>query len=306
MSATPSISEASTMPTPLPPFTPHRIRLVGHRDLGIVPARYVGCWLEIDHPEHGGRYGPAAVFRAEPVVEVVAEAKASRGALVWLCTNENWYLVRPGVTSYMDCIYGAAFDFASSYKMDGAAETRDERCADHAAAIAQITTWAREDGYEVPPWPGEPAAPVEPQPEPVPAPVGTWGGHTDWIAWGGGECPVDQRTRVQTVFRSEASGDRRWDAGISDASQWTWGHYNSPYDIIAYRIVQPAPAPKPNRTIYNPDDVQRGDRHTLTDGTRGTVLGVIDGWIAYSDRLPVVQCAAGIVRVEPAAPTGNF
>lgn len=294
MPATPSPSEDPTMPTPLPPFRPHHVRLVGHRDLGIVPARYVGCWLEIDHPEHGGRYGPSAVFRVEPVVEPVAEAKASRGALVWVHAHDAWNLCHPSSMYYPDAPYTAYPWGAFSYSRCNAMRDRADRFQEHRkndtpVAITQITTWAREDGYEVPPWPGEDAAPVA-QPEPVP--VGAWGGHTDWIAWGGGECPVPAKTKVQIKTRD---GDP---SPASLAGVWWWGRHDRsvPHECIAYRIVKPAPK---DRTVYDPNDVQRGDRHILSDGTRGTVLGVIDGWIAYTDRLPEVQHSTVVVRVEP-------
>lgn len=189
------------MDTPLPPFRPHRIQLVGHHNLGIIPARFDGPWLEL---ESGTRHGPCAVFSAEPVPEPVAQ--------------------------------------------------------------------------------------------PEPAPVGAWGGHTDWIAWGGGDRPVDRDCLVGAAFR--AGG---YVIGVP-AGGFGWQRLGHGGDIIAYRIVQPEPAPRVDRTIYNPDDIRRGDRHTLTDGTRGTVLGVIDGWIAYSDRLPVVQHCNCIVRVEPVDP----
>lgn len=254
--------------TPLPPFTPHHIRLVGHRDLGIVPARYVGCWLEIDHPEHGGRYGPAAVFRAKevepelprasshvdwskdgPWTMFTVEAKASRGALVWLKTTGMWHLCREGHVLYGENAYRAYSSRACSYKEHGAPKYRNLECAD---PIAQITTWAREDGYEVPPWPGEPAATVEPQPEPVPAPVGTW-------------------QVTYEVPQKLAIGDVGWEG---------------------------KPAPK-DRTVYDPGDVQAGDEHKHADGTYGEVLHVHDGWIVYRDRLPVRIRDARVIGVEP-------
>lgn len=288
------------MPTPLPPFTPHRIRLVGHRDLGTVPARFDGPWLEINHPEHGGRYGPAAVFRAEPVVEVAAEAKASRGALVWVHEHDAWNLCHPSSMHYPDAPYTAYPWGAFSYSRCNAMRDRADRFPEHRkndahAAITQITTWARKDGYEVPPWPGEPAAPVEPQPEPVPAPVGTWGGHTDWIAWGGGECPVPAETMVQAQLAGDVN-IHTVSSRATHARQWRWTNQGAPGDIIAYRIVKPAPK---DRTVYDPDDIRQGDRHTFENGSRGRVLCVHDGWIAYVDRLPVVHSGARIVSVEP-------
>lgn len=271
------------MDTPLPPFRPHRIQLVGHHNLGIIPARFDGPWLEL---EDGTRHGPCAVFSAQPV----AEAKASRGALVWVTLPgiDLWHYLQ--AEGHKHPTYGASHNQCIKWTQGGYGIVYDRRCPDLPAAIAQITTWARDDGYEVPPWSGEPAAPVEPQPEPVPAPVGTWGGHTDWIAWGGGECPVDADAHVGLAFRDGGSGSfYRTDA-------LRWGHTNGGGDIIAYRIVKPAPK---DRTVYDPDDIRQGDRHTFENGSRGRVLCVHDGWIAYVDRLPVVHSGARIVSVEP-------
>ena len=51
-------------------YTQHRVRLVGHRDLGTVRARWVGCILEL---EDGTRYGPSALFEVVPVAELVSK-----------------------------------------------------------------------------------------------------------------------------------------------------------------------------------------------------------------------------------------
>jgi len=46
--------------------TPHRVQLVGHRSLGVVRARWLGCILEL---EDGTRYGPSALFEVKALAE---------------------------------------------------------------------------------------------------------------------------------------------------------------------------------------------------------------------------------------------
>ena len=138
-----------------PDFTPMHVRLVGHRDLGTILARWEGCWLGL--PD-GTRYGPSAVFSVQPVAAVEAEPAERR--LEWhLSAERNWYLVPPGCNDFMRCIYaaqgtsGATNIVAASYKNDGAKKERRDMARGLPAAIRQIATWAREDGYTVPPHP---------------------------------------------------------------------------------------------------------------------------------------------------------
>lgn len=82
------------MPT-TPPYTPHSVRLMGHRNLGTVQARWLGCILEL---EDGTRYGPCAVFDAVPVAEPVEPAPLGDGANVavlrdWTTAAERWILL---------------------------------------------------------------------------------------------------------------------------------------------------------------------------------------------------------------------
>ena len=55
----------SDKPT-LPPYQPMHVRLVGHRSLGVVRARWLGCLLELDDRTV---YGPSAVFEVRPAEE---------------------------------------------------------------------------------------------------------------------------------------------------------------------------------------------------------------------------------------------
>lgn len=52
-----------------------------------------------------------------------------------------------------------------------------------------------------------------------------------WIEWGGGECPIPPGSKFQYRLRDGTTG-----APLTTASAWEWHHYNSPYDIIAYRF----------------------------------------------------------------------
>lgn len=53
----------------------------------------------------------------------------------------------------------------------------------------------------------------------------------EWIAWEGGECPVDPKTITEVVLR-----DNRTLTGSS--SLWSWDHHAKSTDIIAYRVVE--------------------------------------------------------------------
>ena len=82
------------MPT-TPPYTPHAVRLMGHRNLGTVKARWLGCILEL---EDGTRYGPCAVFDAVLVAEPVEPAPLGDGANVavlrsWIMSGPGWVLM---------------------------------------------------------------------------------------------------------------------------------------------------------------------------------------------------------------------
>lgn len=51
-----------------------------------------------------------------------------------------------------------------------------------------------------------------------------------FIAWYGGECPVDSKTRVEVVFR---------DLVVCNMEQrWIWTHSGETDDIIAYRVIE--------------------------------------------------------------------
>lgn len=55
-----------------------------------------------------------------------------------------------------------------------------------------------------------------------------------WIAWGGGECPVEFNASVYWRERNGREG------GPHPAGLWDWGHdiEDSENDIVAYRMVQ--------------------------------------------------------------------
>ena len=57
-----------------------------------------------------------------------------------------------------------------------------------------------------------------------------------WIQWNGGECPVPARTRVEIRFRRGGNESNR----IAEALEWEHGKLGWWWDIVAYRIVNPA------------------------------------------------------------------
>lgn len=58
-----------------------------------------------------------------------------------------------------------------------------------------------------------------------------------WTPWYGGECPVPPGSWFQYRLRDGSSN-----GPLVTASVWEWGHHNSPYDIVAYRIISPPSA----------------------------------------------------------------
>lgn len=58
-----------------------------------------------------------------------------------------------------------------------------------------------------------------------------------WTRWGGGECPVAEDVKVEVRFRNGTHGADR------AARAWRWFHHDVAGDIIAYRVVEPAPKP---------------------------------------------------------------
>lgn len=55
-----------------------------------------------------------------------------------------------------------------------------------------------------------------------------------WIKWDGGECPVDGDLAVEVKFRVGETNQNH------KAVDWGWGHSESGFDIIAYRVIKPA------------------------------------------------------------------
>ena len=58
---------------------------------------------------------------------------------------------------------------------------------------------------------------------------------TDWIEWGGGECPVPPDTLVEVRFRNDALN------AFCSAGDWSWSWADLASDIVAYRVLS-APA----------------------------------------------------------------
>lgn len=55
-------------------------------------------------------------------------------------------------------------------------------------------------------------------------------GWSEWIEWGGGECPVQPETRVCIRVRDG------WEDWEENAGYWKWKHLGAGGDIIAYRV----------------------------------------------------------------------
>jgi len=57
-----------------------------------------------------------------------------------------------------------------------------------------------------------------------------------WFQWNGGDCPVPAGTMVQVRFRRGGNESSR----IAEALEWEHGKLGWWWDIVAYRIVNPA------------------------------------------------------------------
>ena len=62
---------------------------------------------------------------------------------------------------------------------------------------------------------------------------------TDWIEWSGGKCPVPPCTEIEARLRKGT----RYITCYPSLDLW-WDHSNSPYDIVAYRVVPQNPVPE--------------------------------------------------------------
>lgn len=55
-----------------------------------------------------------------------------------------------------------------------------------------------------------------------------------WIKWDGGECPVSDLERVQTIERRESKSN--FNRLVQDANDVLWEHRYGENDVVAYRI----------------------------------------------------------------------
>lgn len=63
-----------------------------------------------------------------------------------------------------------------------------------------------------------------------------WNDDNGWTDWYGGECPVDKYSRVIVRYR-----DNRINSDPNLLSHnFYWEHYNTPSDIVAYKVVENA------------------------------------------------------------------
>lgn len=94
----------------------------------------------------------------------------------------------------------------------------------------------------------------------------------DWIPWNGGECPVAPETLVQVRVRHgkehSALPARYWTEPGGAASNWLHEDQCGA-DIIAYRVVQPAPAASPPPAA---DNALRAKAHALVDAVQSVLL----------------------------------
>jgi hypothetical protein len=233
-----------------PTYTPHRVRLVGHRDLGTVRARWVGCILEL---EDGTRYGPVALFAVVPVAEPVKRPPPGWSISV------NW-----------------AADLANAMAADLAADLPD--------AMAWAWTVTGNDGkpHAMSHTPTPAAPPVqEPAPEPKPAAVLLRG----WKQPNAGE-PTWYLYSTGGLVLAGVHGARWWADNQSGPETGLRGKECAAFHLLNNGAEwvgldeQSASFNHDTRAIrrFRADDVA-----VMVDGTRRTVVGSIDSWLLFTD-----------------------
>lgn len=75
-------------------------------------------------------------------------------------------------------------------------------------------------------------------------------GHDGWIQWAGGECPVDSDVIVEVKYRHPSS----YQFNNDRAGDFYWSHDGLGYDIIAYRLRQPAKSEQVRDDAAEADD----------------------------------------------------
>jgi len=139
--------EQEEQPPPTPTYTPMRVRLVGHRDLGTVRARWLsGGRLELDD---GRGYGPGAVFSWERVMRETPARK-----LVWWVDMFGKAWATPTSGDARPAVYAAPATSpgALAYAARGSTRRPPAPCGTQAEAIALVARWAKEDGFDLEPW----------------------------------------------------------------------------------------------------------------------------------------------------------
>jgi hypothetical protein len=98
-----------------------------------------------------------------------------------------------------------------------------------------------------------PDAPAEPAPQPD---------ADGWISWGGGECPVAPKARVNIRFRTGVEDNDR-----IKACTVYWRHELGDADIVAYRPAQPA---EPSAPVAE-DEADDAYKIGLREGREGAI-----------------------------------
>lgn len=110
--------------------------------------------------------------------------------------------------------------------------------------------------------------------------------------WPGGECPVAQGARVDVVYRN-GSERHNLPAGPGAAS---WGCNGSAWDIIAYRLREPAMHKRPLAGIDKQSLVQKG--YTLWSGGRCPLASDTFVDVVYRDGQAINGLAVGRTPVQ--------
>lgn len=126
---------------------------------------------------------------------------------------------------------------------------------------------------------------------------------TEWITWNGGKCPVEPETVVEVKLR-DAAGP------IGEAASRYWGWRGSPFDIVAYRVLdfgKSAPPPeKPFSSCIT--EAEEKALEAVADlmnglvGLRSKSIADDAAYVAFDDAIrSTVQARSNLIRAAALA-----
>jgi len=103
-----------------------------------------------------------------------------------------------------------------------------------------------------------------------------------WIPWSGGKCPVSPDTYVDVMFRNGSIF-----ADTKPGSDQMWKHFNSAYDIVAWRMVHNGTNERDERIAELEQENER--LRNLTDSTQDDNKGVAKELADANDKIAELE-----------------